>query len=66
MNYDDDDDDDDDDYVVRARLLFPLISPATAPINKLPIKTISSTADIDYQKYKYMTNQLKYTFGVKY
>ena len=47
MNYDDDDDDDDDDYVVRARLLFPLISPATAPINKLPIKTISPTADID-------------------
>ena len=37
-------------------LLFPLISVPTAPINKLPIKTISPTADIDYQKYKYMTN----------
>ena len=28
-------------------LLFPLISSPTAPINKLPIKTISPTADID-------------------
>ena len=31
-------------------LLFPQISPATAPINFLPIKTISSTAGIYYGK----------------
>ena len=44
------DDNGDVDMLYVSGLLFPQISPATAPINFLPIKTISSTAGIYYGK----------------